>query len=479
MRHARLLFCLLLSQFTFGAFGSADAADRKELKAGAARVVINPDMGELIVGNFGMPPATQIHDDITARCLLLDNGEARIAFVIVDSVHVPRGIFDAARALITSDSEIAPVGLVMSSTHTHSATSSGDWMLKSDALFNVYQQRAINGIYEAVKQASSHVQPVRVAWGSFDESSHLNNRRWYVSDPALLVNPIGGTDQVRMNPAAGSAALVRPAGPVDPQFSFISVRTLDGTPLSLLANYSLHYVGGVPSGVISADYFGVFNDQIGTLLNGGNPVPGFVGLYSNGTSGDVNNVDFSGKNKKAYQPFEKMTEVATQLAERTAVEEKKLQWHDWVPLKLAETELVLQVRQPDEALARHVAAVLTRPEGEAGRHGLESVYARRIKGLMDGPKEISAKLQAARIGEQVITSIPFEVFAEIGLEIKEKSPFAATFTISLANGGYGYLPTPAQHAVGGYETWLGTNNVQLDSSEKIVEQLLKLIDTLQ
>jgi len=479
MRHARLLSCLLVAQLSFSALFSAAAADKKELKAGAARVAINPDLGELIVGNFTTPPATQIHDDITARCLLLDNGEKRIAFVVVDSVHVPRGIFDAARALIAKDTDIAPVEVVMSSTHTHSATSTGHWSLKSDAKFNVYQQRAVDGIYQAVKQAGSHLQPVRIAWGSFQEPSHLNNRRWYVTDPALLVNPLGGTDQVRMNPPAGSAALVRPAGPTDPQFSFISVRTLEGKPLSLLANYSLHYVGGVPSGVISADYFGAYNDLIGVLLNGGEAVPEFVGLYSNGTSGDVNNINFAAKSRKKYAPFEKMAEVASQLAERTVAEEKTLKWHDWVPLKLAETELVLQVRQPDEALARHVATVLARSEGETGRHRYEGAYARRIQSLMEGQKEISARLQVVRIGDQVIATIPFEVFTEIGLEIKEKSPFPATFTISLANGGYGYLPTPAQHAVGGYETWLGTNNVQLDASEKIVEQLLKLIETVK
>ena len=44
---------------------------------------------------------------------------------------------------------------------------------------------------------------------------------------------------------------------------------------------------------------------------------------------------------------------------------------------------------------------------------------------------------------------------EIGLEIKEKSPFERTFLIGLANGGYGYLPPPNQHKLGGYETWLG------------------------
>ena len=78
-------------------------------------------------------------------------------------------------------------------------------------------------------------------------------------------------------------------------------------------------------------------------------------------------------------------------------------------------------------------------------------YARRAIELYEGPETVDVKLQAARIGDLGITALPFETFTEIGLALKEKSPLKPTFTISLANGGEGYLPTPAQHELGGYE----------------------------
>ena len=62
------------------------------------------------------------------------------------------------------------------------------------------------------------------------------------------------------------------------------------------------------------------------------------------------------------------------------------------------------------------------------------------------------------------------MLVEIGLELKEKSPAADTFVVELANGGYGYLPTPAQHQLGGYETWLTTNKVQKDASVILVRK---------
>ena len=84
-------------------------------------------------------------------------------------------------------------------------------------------------------------------------------------------------------------------------------------------------------------------------------------------------------------------------------------------------------------------------------------------------------LQAIRIGDVGITSIPCEVFVEIGLAIKDASPLDSTFTIELANGWNRYLPTPRQHRLGGYETWMGTNMLEIHASEKIERVVLDLL----
>jgi len=58
-------------------------------------------------------------------------------------------------------------------------------------------------------------------------------------------DPFGGqTDHVRMDPPRASGDLLKPAGPVDPELTIVSVQHADGRPLALLANYGLHYVGG-------------------------------------------------------------------------------------------------------------------------------------------------------------------------------------------------------------------------------------------
>ncbi len=113
------------------------------------------------------------------------------------------------------------------------------------------------------------------------------------------------------------------------------------------------------------------------------------------------------------------------------------------------------------------------------RHSREEIYADRIEKILKAPKEIQIQLQTLRLGDLGIPAIPFETFAETGLALKDRSPFNQTFTIELANGSYGYLPTPQKHRLGGYETWLGSNFVEKEATTKIVATLLDLLEALQ
>ncbi|MEM6279310.1 MAG: hypothetical protein AAF733_07535, partial [Verrucomicrobiota bacterium] len=78
-----------------------------------------------------------------------------------------------------------------------------------------------------------------------------------------------------------------------------------------------------------------------------------------------------------------------------------------------------------------------------------------------------------------VVSLPFEVLVEIGLELKEKSPFPRTIVMSMANGAFGYLPTPYQHELGGYETWLGTSKVEKEASVILTKHLLEMLEELK
>ncbi|MGB0762284.1 MAG: neutral/alkaline non-lysosomal ceramidase N-terminal domain-containing protein [Rubripirellula sp.] len=448
---------------------SAVGEERSVFRAGAAMVDITPPLGELVVGGFVPFPANAIHDPLHARCLVLDDGKTRIAIVICDNLGITRSVYDEARALISKKSQIPPDQILMAATHTHSATRAHE---------PKYKPKVVAGIATAVNSAIQNLTPAQIGWGGVDEPSEVFNRRWHVSKPEIARNPFGGVDTVRMNPPRANPALIKPAGPIDPEVSFLSVQTTQGQPIALLANYSLHYVGGVNKGDVSADYFSIFSQQIRKLLAADTVSPRFVGMMSNGTSGDINNINFQDGNARRYDRYEKMTEVANKVASRVNEAHKHLQFSDKVKIGSLTRDLKLTMRKPDAKIKAWFREVMAKPEDAEKYHRYERTYAARVQKLEDGPDEITVPLQVVRIGDLAIAAIPFETFAEIGLKIKEKSPFADTFTIELANDSRGYLPTPRQHELGGYETWMGTNRVQLDASDLITDTILEMMTQL-
>ena len=59
-----------------------------------------------MIGGFHPLESTHVHDELNARCLVLDNGETRMAIVLCDLVGVSRELCDAARSLIHAENSI-------------------------------------------------------------------------------------------------------------------------------------------------------------------------------------------------------------------------------------------------------------------------------------------------------------------------------------------------------------------------------------
>ena len=452
--------------------------------AGAAKSNITPFLGGGIVGNFGdPPPAMHVHDELHAKCLALDDGKTKILFIVVDIIGLNTNLTEEAKRIISEETGVPAGNVMISAIHTHSATSAqgeGDrrrkWSVGEP--FDEYQKFVIRRLADVARIALNNLEPARIGWGKGSVPEHVFVRRWLMKPDAQVINPFGGQDKVRTNPGRNNPDLLEPAGKPDPEVSFISVQSKEGRPLALLANYGLHYVGGVPRNHISADYFAVFSDRIQELLKADRQVPPFIGIMSNGTSGNVNNVNFAGPAEK-HEPYEKMRIVAEDVAREVFRAHSRIEFHDWVQLGAIQEVIKLEVRKPDRKTIEWAEDVLKRPDNVKPVHSNEVAYAGRVLNLLDYPDQMDVVLQSFRIGDLGVATIPFETFAETGMEIKEKSPFKSTFVIELANGYNGYLPTPEQHELGGYETWLSTSKVEKDASVKIVAKLLNQLSSLK
>ncbi len=471
--------------FHCAAARAAEPEESPRLLAGAATSNITPalSLDSPIAGDWDRPPGTYVHDELFVRCLVLDDGETRVGIAMVDNLAIPRNVLDPAKQMVHERTGMKPEHILIACTHTHSAAPGrGRDRFALDPPLDGYQRFLADRIADAFQKAVEHLEPAEIGFGSAELPDEVFNRRWLMKPDTDLPNPFGGTDQVRMNPGVGNPNLLEPSGPTDPEIAFLAVRSAEGRPIALLANYSLHYVGGVPRGHISADYFGYFANEVARLLDAEKTSPAFVAMMSNGASGNINNINYRGGQKR-YPPYGRMEMVANRAAAAVYGVYQKMEYEEWVPLSMISRDLTLGTRRPGSELVERAKTIMANPEDHP-RAGLPSpqavvAYAERTLKMHEYPAEIPIPLQALRIGELAVTAIPFEVFVQTGLELKENNPFPRSFTISLANSTYGYLPTVRDHELGGYETWLGTSCFEIEAEPKIVAELLEMLGQLE
>ena len=455
------------------------AAEQAPFRAGAAKSNITPPLGEPIIGGFHPFPAAHVHDELWAKCLVLESGTSRVALVVCDLLGLARGLSDEARRLVQQETGLPASHVLVSATHTHSACSALGGRYNLSAELKPYQQFVARRVADAVRCAVNNLEPAKIGWTTAEVPQHVFCRRWFLKPGTMPANPFGNTnDLVKMNPARASKDLVRPAGPTDPQVAILGVQSREGRPLALFANYSLHYVGGVRGADISADYYGMFDARMRELLGAERQSPQFLAIMSNGTSGNINNIDFSRPGERV-EPYARMREVAHDVAAAVHAAYQTITWHERVPLAAAFEEIELAFRHPTTEQFERAKGVLAKLGPDAKPKTLEEIYAARTLEVQGQPARARFPLQALRIGEVGITTLPNEVFSETGLELKARNPFKPAFTVSLAHGYFGYLPTPEQHALGGYETWLGTSRLEVEASVKMVDRLLGMLERLR
>ncbi|MFV2068247.1 MAG: hypothetical protein ACC645_14840 [Pirellulales bacterium] len=474
----------------------ATAGHDRVFRAGAFAIDITPvDFPVIVNGGMTERQATKVVAPLHARCFVLDDGSQEIAIAIVDSCMIPRELADRAKAMASAATGIRLDHILISTTHTHSAPS------VFGCLGSEPDQRYIEfllpRIARGIELAKRNLVRARVGWAVGRNEENVACRRWLMKPGIAPTNPFGGThdDRAQMHPGYGNQNAIRPTGPVDPRITLLSIQTVDGEPLALLANYSMHYVGAP---AVSPDYFAIFCHDIARLIGVGNPAENdagnlprpddaavskdlgteskskdrpFVAALSNGTSGDTWCLDHA----KPRRKFDRVS-VAAAVAQSAFDAYQSIEYHDWVPLVMEERLLTVDVRMPTEdevVQAKEFMATFA----DRKPKNVPEVYARETVLLSAMPATRELKLQAIRLGELGIAAIPDEVFASTGLAIKEASPLKPTMVISLANGNEGYIPPPEQHALGGYTTWRArTSCLEVEAEPKIRHAVLELID---
>ena len=484
---------ILAALFAFAGSPSLAAEDEPPLRAGAATSNITPPLGALRAGSFAPYPTTHVHDELQARCLVLNAGETTLALVTVDLVGFHRSVSVEARRLIEEMSGIPPENVVISATHTHSAgTAMGTSRYTNEQELDEYQTFLARRIADGVKRAQNLLRPAEITFGKTDAGETVRSRRWHLREGKERTDHFGRINKV-WKTAAPNDDYTKPSSPTDPYVYFIALREPGGAPIAVYSAYSAHYAGDTGIGHISADYFGYYCDKLKQRVSSPQQDPPFVAMMANSTSGDTGlNLDAFSHLPGPKGNYERCRFLGHELAEKvdTALADVEWQASASLDVRFREVELAWRTVEPElidwakdiEARAprlkegaRPVAARWATPKEFVAPLS----YAGRLQVLAKVTEPAKVPLQVVRIGDICIGTTPCETYTEIGQAFQERSPFENTFMVELNHAYLGYLPTPRHFALGGYSTWPGTNYLEPPASEKIVDQLIEMAEELQ
>jgi neutral ceramidase len=441
----------------------ATAAPTGELRAGAAAVVITPPAGIPMAGYYSERGAEGVHDELQAKAVVLEQGGATAALVSLDLIAAPRDLVEDARAAIERVCRVRGANVMISATHSHTGPivdTKNPFGGKSD-LVKSYRALLPGKIAEAVRLAESRLAPVSVFTARGHETSIAFNRRFHMKD---------GT--VGWNPGKGNPLIVKPAGTIDPDVPVLFFETADRKPVATYVNYAVH-LDNIGAPLISADMPATLSRCLADFKG-----PEMVTVFTAGCCGDVNHIDVHWK--EAQRGFGNPARMGTILAGEVLRAWPRLTAFKPGPLRIKTTTVSLPLPELKVGEIEKANAIVARISGEASKRPtfMEMVWALKVLDVSArNGKPHEVEVQVIALGNEVAwVSLPGEVFTELGLAIKQDSPFPFTIIAELANGLVGYIPSRRAYAQGNYE--VVSARCAEGSGERLVDAAVKMLKEL-
>lgn len=439
-------------------------APAAELLVGAAQVDITPAKGTPMAGYYSQRAAEGTHDPLFARALVIEQDGTKVALVALDLIHTTFGMTTESRKLIEAETKIPGGHVMLFASHAHTgptlseggtyaaATGGGNKLAKD------YMAELPKKIAQAVAKADAAKKPAKVHRGIGKEEGLAFNRRFHMTD---------GT--VGWNPGKLNKNILKPAGPTDDSVPVVQFVTADkeAKVIATYVNFSMHAdtVGGL---YFSADYMGVLAEAL-TKVHGEQAVT----LFGLGCCGDVNHINVN--SDRPQKGHAEAARIGGRLAGEVLRVLDNSQPVEVGPLVVSSATVDLELPRVNDLeleMAKQVVKDVLDDKKPAPKF-LDQVEAFKAVDVRERlGKPIASEVQVISLGSELVwVSLPGEIFTDLGLQIKDGSPFKQTMLNELANGSVGYVPTKLAYSQGNYEVI--SARVAEGSGEKLVAEAAK------
>jgi hypothetical protein len=409
--------------------------------AGTAKVLITPGTPIPMSGYGGRTePFIGVHDDLYARVIVFSDGVNKAVLISADVIGFSNSFWEETTQRIAREAGIKKEYVLLAAVHNHGGPVTKVYGEDSSVQVNNYVEELENKIIVATKDAIKSLVPVSIGAGKGECKMNINRRA-----------PNGkGEIELGQNPYA----------PCDHEAGVISVDDKSGNHLAVIMNWPCHgVVLGPDNYLITGDWPGAASRYIEEGSGGK-----IIALVIVGASGDINpiygpHIDFENNSSYAFGKDaigEDLGKESQRVAEGihtfTSGKISAIQRLVSLPAKGKESENYLQ------------------PESKEG-------------------DDLMVRLSAIKIGNIVLTGVSGELFNQISVKMRDKSPYSYTFMITHCNGSSGYLVTDdafqkaGTHGsddkyipTGGYE--VNSTSAGPGAEKMIIENLLEMINEL-
>jgi hypothetical protein len=422
------------------------------LTAGSATVDITPPLTIPELGFFNARHTffRGVHDPLHARAVVVDDGDDRVALVMVDAIGVTRRAFGEGRDFIAEAREraarmtgISPDHIMIAATHAHSTPETlGARPLTSHPGAAEWLEVFADKLASAVALADRAREPARIK----QAAGRADGVGWC----RRIIGKDGRIHSYGERPPDDEIA---DWGTNDPLVTVLCLETLDGRPKTALVHFTCHPVTVQVNELVSADYPGAAIAHVERAGIGCEHC-----MFVQGACGNINPVrNTSGFGDVALYGQILGAEAVKLLGLAAASDYPAASSRvaaATAHVQIASRELPDLAELERERAAREQEAAKNDTQRAAAQNAVQ-VLEEHIARAELGAGPFEAEVQVLRIGGMAFVGISVEPFVEVGLAIRGISDTLTCVCVGYANDYLGYVGPPEAWDQGGYEFSLG------------------------
>lgn len=449
---------LLISLLLMTSNCTSTKTQKQPIRAAAAAVNIAVS-DSLPIGGWIVPRYTRGEDaKLRAQVIVFSDGKTKGCLGSADVTYLHRPILDEISRNAEARYGIPFDNIMIGATHSHDSPIQTDYTdSTADQTFN---RAIIQAFLEAIGKANKELEQggATQSYFALGEATIGQNSRLLMEDGSIL-----------WVPTIYKFGYNRPTGPYDPQLPVLAFKDKQGKLEAMVFNHSTHNINmPSPVPVRSPSFYGRAAQELEQELGG-------TIIFLPGAFGSTHVFDdmtteervFRAKDgiKRGYNKAEK--KVWTRLAA------KRMEFTWRVRTDFNEEKEHKAVADYCNRWFKEITTWDAQPEPV-----INAFKARRdrMKATPESKRYPKSWLQVIVVGDVAFVGIPGELFAELGMEIKRRSPFRYTYVVGIANDYIGYLPDKEAYRFGGYQTWAGPNYSMPGTGEMLVDESIKILN---